>query len=426
VLATAARLGLTGPLEGERPPDGANPGGERVADLEARLHFEAASAMDTPRTATALEWWEDFDITCEGRTHFVSGLGPRGQEGLQWNRRSIALFEKFVREAAPKRRTRGEHVSPAVAASYGAAVRLLRSAEAGYDVAPPDDEIVGVRARKAAKRKQPAPGTRALGSGIRAAHLRAAAAGGFDRTTRRGRRRWAAAVGGHNALLRGGEVGVPDNAISEPRRVLRGRSFEWRRAVRASKGRPWLVWWVVPIKDPHNREPARPTPVARRHDGPVGSDPLCPYDALALAWWDRSGMSGPFPTTPSGLPAPDWWVAAEGLPFRDEPFFVLEDGSVFTTSDVRSLAREIARAAGIDDSTIGAKALRIGGATDGRAHTGDGGKAAVKRRGRWASDIAEIYQRETAELQLELSAGIGGVVVESLEELCVGWVQPAC
>jgi hypothetical protein len=38
----------------------------------------------------------------------------------------------------------------------------------------------------------------------------------------------------------------------------------------------------------------------------------------------------------------------------------------------------------------------MGGSTDCKELTGEAGKALIKRRGRWASDVAEIYQRELA------------------------------
>ena len=78
-----------------------------------------------------------------------------------------------------------------------------------------------------------------------------------------------------------------------------------------------------------------------------------------------------------------------------------------------------------DATRVGAKALRIGGATDCREYTGEAGKGLVKRRGRWASDVAEVYQRELVGTQLELSARMGSAFDTSLEEVVPGWVQPA-
>ena len=74
--------------------------------------------------------------------------------------------------------------------------------------------------------------------------------------------------------------------------------------------------------------------------------------------------------------------------------------------------------------SVGGKAVRIGGSTDAKESTGEAGKAIIKRRGRWASDVAEVYQRELLGVQLDLSASLGDAVGEDLEALCEGWAQP--
>jgi len=51
------------------------------------------------------------------------------------------------------------------------------------------------------------------------------------------------------------------------------------------------------------------------------------------------------------------------------------------------------------------------------------GKRATKRRGRWASDVAEVHQRELLGDQLDLSAALGDACGEDLEHLCAGWAQ---
>jgi hypothetical protein len=217
---------------------------------------------------------------------------------------------------------------------------------------------------------------------------------GFDRVSARGELEWCAGIGSHNLLLRGGELGVPDNARSEPRRILRGRHLSWRAGNRASKFRLWLLVWVIPIKDPAGNHKGYPTPVARRHDGPLGADPLCAYDAFARLWWRMAGSGAPFPTNADGTPRADWWLLARGGACLELPLFTRPSGSMWTTEDSRKLFKRIAEAAGIDPSSVGGKASRIGGSTDAKDRTGEAGKAIIKRRGRWASDVAEVYQRE--------------------------------
>ena len=53
--------------------------------------------------------------------------------------------------------------------------------------------------------------------------------------------------------------------------------------------------------------------------------------------------------------------------------------------------------------------------TDAKERTGEAGKHIIKRRGRWASDVAEVYQRELVGVQLALSAALGDSCGEELE-----------
>ena len=80
---------------------------------------------------------------------------------------------------------------------------------------------------------------------------------------------------------------------------------------------------------------------------------------------------------------------------------------------------------GIAPDEVGGKAFRIGGATDLREVHGDGAQRLIKERGRWASDVAQLYQRALLRTQLDSSAGAGAAVGRDLEEALQGWVQPA-
>jgi hypothetical protein len=428
VRARAALLGLLGPLDdpGDVAPADASAGNAYALELERHLLTQAAEAWDTPRLATALTWLEGF-FAATGRTLFVPARGTRSfRQGRAWNRRTIDLFTQHIITSAPIGRTRGEHVSVDVARTYASAIYLLRCREAGYDIAPSDDDFIAHLAAKTARRAQPLPqGARALGAGIRAVHFSAAAEAGFDRTSPRGARRWAVAIASHNLFLRGGEPGVPDNARHEPRRILRGRSFQWQLPVRASKGRLWLLVWIIPIKDPQGKHTGFPSPVARRHDGAFLSDPLCPYDALAMAWWQRMHPGLPFPVDARGQPLPHWWSAPVDPALLAAPLFLGDGGEVWRTSDSLAIYKEIALAAGIDPAPVGAKAGRIGGATDARDRLGPAGEKLILGRGRWCSLVGLIYQRELVSTQLALSADLGDAMSESLEELGLGWVQPA-
>ena len=53
-------------------------------------------------------------------------------------------------------------------------------------------------------------------------------------------------------------------------------------------------------------------------------------------------------------------------------------------------------------------------------------KTVLKRRGRWASDVALIYQRVLVRTLLDASAALGDVDAgRELEAMVQGWNQPA-
>eukprot|EP00965_Chrysotila_dentata_P209501 6185330-Pleurochrysis_carterae.AAC.1 len=85
----------------------------------------------------------------------------------------------------------------------------------------------------------------------------------------------------------------------------------------------------------------------------------------------------------------------------------------------------MATALGMAPDEFGGKAWRIGGATDLRDVLGEGGISQINQRGRWATDIAQVYQRAIVDQQLRASADVGSARGEDLESLCAGWSQPA-
>ena len=80
---------------------------------------------------------------------------------------------------------------------------------------------------------------------------------------------------------------------------------------------------------------------------------------------------------------------------------------------------------GVDAAEVGAKAFRIGGATDWREEAGEPGAHIVRQRGRWDSDVAHIYQRPLLAAQLAMAAAVGNARGTDLESLCYGFAQRA-
>ena len=208
---------------------------------------------------------------------------------------------------------------------------------------------------------------------------------------------------------------------------------------------------VYAIKDVEARGRPQPGPIARHHDGALGADPLCAYDAAAIVWWRLMAAPGaPFPTDAAGVPLPDWvqradysWGGAQIGGFggdcrRSEPMFSLvrrhgQRRLPYTTSAARSLGRRIVTFADptAAESDFGGKMFRIGGATEWRRYLGDGSEATIRKRGRWCSEVGRIYTRTLIAEQLSASLRIGGAAAADggagmeLEAIAEGWAQSA-
>lgn len=418
--------GLAKPLSGdvvfdmyEEPNALLRDQGRRLAEqLDRSIDRRVAGAADTERLATALGWFSDF-LRATGRVPFVD---PDRLGGQVYNQKTLELFAEFIRQAPPKRGRRGggHRVSSDTISGYVGAVKLAASRAQRRPIVSKDDQIRLPLAFKHMRKEQPPPGSgysgesggRALSRGLRDQHLRRIACL-VDRKSRWGIQDWGVALTSKNLLLRGGEVGVCSGRAMDPRRVITLASVSFRSPCPESAGRPWLVVRVVSVKDTHARNAPVHLPIRRRQTleaQPIlGADPMDTYDALYLAWSAR---------------------AAEVPPHLhgEAPLFVSRvDGvSVWTTDDTRRLAREYGQLAGIDPAAVGGKAFRIGGATDMRDALGDSSQYLIKQRGRWASDVAQVYQRALVRSHLDASVLMGSAAESrDMEEMVEGWAQPA-
>ena len=427
ILALAGRLQMLGPLGVTFACGEGDSGGAFAADLQRTLRLRCAEAWDLPRVRTMLSWWEPF-LLASGRAPWVPALEL---PGMIWNRMTLDLFGEFIRRSPPLGKARGDHVSADAVSSYVGVAHTLRSREARYDVAPPHVDLNAPLAFKAMRREEGPRGDRRLRRGLRAEHLQAAAEAGYDRgSCEQAFIDWAAVVLAHNLLLRGGEVGVPDGIEPDPQRIITFASMLWQLSRAESSWRLWLIVLVVPIKDTNARKRGYPCPVARRHDGPLGTDPLCAYDAVAVAYWlRRGGARATFPVDHAGRPQQQWWLQAtrrEGRAADLAPFFTVAGGFPFATADTRRIIRAVAEAAGEPPSEFAASSARSGGSTDWRCQLGlETAKSVIKQRGRWESDVNEIYQRPLVEEQLRGSALVGSARGAGLEDVCRGFAQPA-
>ena len=153
-----------------------------------------------------------------------------------------------------------------------------------------------------------------------------------------------------------------------------------------------------------------PIPVASKY--PIGerpNDPTCPYWALRRHYRQRA--------------------AAVPAALRDTaPLFVGPDGMLpIDTQGMREVVRQAAMALGKDPLQFGASAPRRGGATDLKAALGlASGKKLTQQRGRWWSDIDDIYSRASVAEHVMASTALSSASdTLTLEQIVVDWVQPA-
>ena len=427
--ALLTHLGLTGPLGhswGLYEPGG---GGILAASLMGSLTASSVEAWDVPRTKTAARWFQRFMLATGRSTPFRPALD--NLEGGMYNQATLDMFQEYIKRSPPMGVTLHGSVGSATIAGYGSAIHSVRSREARYDIAPASLNLVMPLALKRLRYLQGPAGERRRSVGLHTSDLTKAARKGLDRVTTQGAVDWAALLAGINLMLRGGELGIPDDQVVDPKRIISWASIQWMRPRSESKNRPWLIVRVVPIKDTHAKAKGYPCPIGRRHDGEFGSDPLCTYDAMAIAWWARRAVLGaPFPIDQAGKPMANWFEhpslrTRDDTPCNDEPFFTQEDGSIFNTSHVRELCRKVAVLADIDPADIGAKCLRIAGASEWRALMGcEGATHAIKQRGRWLTDIADIYSRPLLTAQLGPSMSLGLDCGIGLEQICLDFAQP--
>lgn len=197
-------------------------------------------------------------------------------------------------------------------------------------------------------------------------------------------------------MLRGGELGRPTSSTWDDKRGITLTSVLAQDQCHESNMCPWLlIMRVVAIKDVACQNKASLLiPIRRRtplhHQADRCADPMDTYDALMALHELRASQ-----------------VRAEDV--ASTPLFTGPDGvSPWTTDDdTRSLARELGELVGINRDHLGGKAFRIGGATDLREQLNPAeAKFIIKQRGRWATDIASIYQRALMTTHLDASVKV--------------------
>ena len=385
-----------------------------MGSLRASLRARVRAGWDLKRMGTALTWAEDF-VEDTARVIFRALRWLGDLESLVYNQSSLdALAEYMVRRGSIQQGRLGEPLASDTISTVVGQVALMAADGYHYRVTCPEVNTVMAKALREVRRAAAPPGNRRECQGLRAQHFRVLADSPlWDRVSGYGLLRWRASITAHNILLRGGEPGAVEGRDFDVQRGITIASVELRAPCADSEGCEWLVVLVVAIKDFRARHRAVPMLIRRRRplsESPFGSDPLCPYDAVL----------GQLVRRRAEVPEARWAA---------EPLFARADGTAIDTGDMRTFAEEAAselRRLGVGIGRVGAKSFRVGGATDLRDFYGEEyAQQSIRERGRWASDVALVYQRALARAHLGASAGVGDAAGLDLESLCAGWVQPA-
>lgn len=422
IRAVAASLGVAGPLDEDALKDvwTSEPlPGERAAleslrvGADLRLDRAYVNADGPSHLRTALNWLRRFLQAFPARRLFVPHRVSGDVRAAAYNEETFRLFAEFIRRSGSARAgAEGSVISAATIADYVSALRAWRSREAGYSLSVPGGNLRYPKQLQQMRREDGPSGQRHLSRALTARLLRKLCRiRSFDTTSRRGVLRWAVLWGGHNLLLRGGEFGRTDRRNFEPAVGITIADLDWVAPCAESKGFEAVSVDVMPIKDGTATRSRVPCLIRRRSGDSrsvVGHErSVCAWDALRRLWLLRV----------SEVPSGCLGVA---------PFFAWPNGDALSTADVLTFIREAAEAVGECPSEFDARALRVAGATDLYHLFGPGqAEQLIQKRGRWCSEIHQIYTRMSATRMLDVSASMADAEGVDLEAFCFGYVMPA-
>jgi len=389
----------------------------RLEDLRAGARQVTFEGVDPGRLQSALTHYELWRAEAPSRVAFLplAGAGSPGRlEAARYNEESLRLYAaSCLARGSLQRGKQGEPIAPATVSGYVSALRALLTRDGGVNVLAQETKGVVPALMRGVRRMRPATAPRRKRRGLRGSLLRRVARSrGFDRSRSWwARRRWCMLLAGYALLARGCELGRRDGRAFDPSRGLRWRDVEWHAVGRVSRHHAACTVHLCAAKDVEGHGRRYPVPLRRRAAGRSAGGEVCAYDALARAWEEDARMFG----------------AASA---RDMPIFRRSArggaADAVETKDVRAAVRAAVHAVGEKAADFGAHSLRIGAATDMRDLLGvEAGRAVIKGRGRWRSDVYEIYTRADMGASLEASARMAHVDAVEVEAVFGGWADPA-
>lgn len=179
----------------------------------------SGSSAGPSHLVTALGWLRRFVETFPSRRLFVPHTAAGDVHAAAYNEETFRLLGEFIRRHGSVRPGRSnEVVSATTIADYISAIRAFRSREAGYNLLVSGGNLRLPRQIQQMRREDGPKGQRGLARGLTSRLLRRlCSTPACERVTGRGKLRWAVLWVGHDLLLRGGELGRPENKEFRPR-----------------------------------------------------------------------------------------------------------------------------------------------------------------------------------------------------------------
>lgn len=367
------------------------------ADAAARVG-EAYAPKSRGPLNTALRALADFAGQCPERDLFKEKGVEGDRSAGAWNEWTFILFAVWL--AGRVSRQSKKPVQPATIESYVSLLKGYLSYNYDFDLLERAPRLT--RLLRAMRESGPEAGVRRVRRGLRRRHLR--------RMWRRlswVRENSPTAVNEHallavawQVLARGGELAPSCRRWSVACGPTRADvSFHEQK-----KGVRYAMVWLRPLKKRGKGVAPKVPQIIAEFDG-GGSDA---YWALRRMFeWD---------------PVPEELRASTPL-FRVQG--VRGEFSHINVKHMRVAIRKRMRGLGYENPKHwGAHSCRIGGATDLMA-TGQASQLLLQAKGRWGSDIGQIYARLTRRGQIAASTLMQRASGRDLEELLPGFVQPA-
>ena len=302
VMERAAVAGLTGIHA--RPSDvfTAKPSASELRSLRvlrAATSQIVHESVDPARLQSALthyERWRDEAPACIAFMPLHGPDLPGLSEAERYNSETLELFSaSYLRRGSLRRGHIGDPIETDTVAGYVSALRAFLSRDGGIQMRSERHEVRIKAVNRGVRRARGLRPTRRKRLGLRARHLRAAAANRQHDRKRSwpARRRWMAAVIGHSLVARGCELGRAANKAFSTARGLRWQDIKWHAIGSLNPTHAALTVHLCAAKDGEGRGPRFPMQIRRRAVGTTAAhDALCGYDLLLAAWREDLQLLG--------------------------------------------------------------------------------------------------------------------------------------